>query len=177
MAEKITLARPYAEAVFRLAVEKGSLDKWSEMLQLAAMVAADARIMAQDSNPRVSREHMAALMLDICGKRLDAGGKNLIRLLVDNHRLEILPEIFTQFEKLKADAENSVEALVTSAFELDSAQMRKMKEALEKKLGRKVELRTAIDDSLVGGVVVRAGDVVIDGTITGRLDELSSYLQ
>jgi F-type H+-transporting ATPase subunit delta len=114
--------------------------------------------------------------LDICGERLDAHGRNMVRLLVENDRLAVLPGIAAHFESLKADAQSIVNATVTTAFELDDGQKATLAEALERKLGRKVELDTRVDSSLIGGVVVRAGDTVIDGTIRGRLRALATHL-
>jgi F-type H+-transporting ATPase subunit delta len=176
MSENSTLARPYAEAVFELAQSSGELDRWSEMLAFAAAVAGDESIRALDANPKVGRGQLEGLLLDICGERLDAHGRNMVRLLVENDRLAVLPGIAAHFESLKADAQSIVNATVTTAFELDDGQKATLAEALERKLGRKVELDTRVDSSLIGGVVVRAGDTVIDGTIRGRLRALATHL-
>jgi len=176
MAEAITAARPYAEAVFRLAQERGELARWSEMLALLAAVAADERIVPLAMDPRVPRERLVTLLLDICGDGLNVHGSNFVRLLAENRRIQLLPEIRALFETLSAEAEGRVEATVISAFPLDQAQQAKLAQALKRKLGREVSLTTQIDRGLLGGVVIRAGDLVIDGSASGRLRALASHL-
>ncbi|HLD14037.1 MAG TPA: F0F1 ATP synthase subunit delta [Burkholderiales bacterium] len=176
MAEKLTAARPYAEAVFALARTQNALPAWSETLALAAAVAGDARIRQLASDPRVERARFLGLFLDICGARLDPQGANFIRLLVENRRLNLLPEIASLYEGLKAEAEARVEATVTSAFSLEPAQLKVLEQGLQLRLGRAVHLTAAVDRSLVGGVVLRAGDLVIDGSVRGRLAALATEL-
>lgn len=176
MAETRTLARPYAEAVFSLASERKELQQWATMLGLLADVGADERISTLVGDPRISKEHVTGLLVDICGNQLTADGKNLARLLVENERFHLIADIATQFEQLKADAEGTLEVEAISAFELDDAQMKSISQAMQKKLGREVKLVTKLDKSLIGGVVIRAGDLVIDGSVTGRLRELAAQL-
>lgn len=176
MAEKLTTARPYAEAVFALARAQNALPAWSEMLALAAAVAGDARVGHLASDPRVERARFLGLFLDICGGRLDPQGANFIRLLVENRRLNLLPEIASLYEGLKAEAEARVEATVTSAFSLEPAQLKTLEQGLQRRLGRAVHLTATVDRSLVGGVVLRAGDLVIDGSVRGRLAALATEL-
>ena len=176
MTERITLARPYAEAVFRLARERKTLKAWSEMLQLAAAVAADPQVAALIDNPRVAREHFVAFFLDMCGKRLDKDAANFIRLLSENHRLVLLPEIAALYELLRAQAEGRVEAEVISASEVSAAQLKDIAAALKKRLGRDIDLSTRIDPALIGGIVIRAGDLVIDGSVQGKLRALATHL-
>ena len=176
MAEKQTLARPYAEAAFELAKGQNQLKKWSEMLAFIATVAADARMMQIANDPRVDRAGFLDLFLGVCEKRVDEQGANFVRLLVDNRRLALLPEIVVQYEALKAEAEARVEATVISAFPLDAGQLHSLGEALKRRLGREVNLTTQVDQALLGGVVIRAGDLVIDGSVRGRLQELAAHL-
>ncbi|MBI3574592.1 MAG: F0F1 ATP synthase subunit delta [Gammaproteobacteria bacterium] len=177
MAEKLTAARPYAEAVFALARAQDALPAWSGMLALAAAVAGDARIGQLASDPRVARARLLGLFLDICGGHLDTHGANFIRLLVENRRLNLLPEIATVYEGLRAEAEARVEATVTSAFSLEPAQLKVLEQGLQRRLGCAVHLTAAVDRSLVGGVVLRAGDLVIDGSVRGRLAALATELR
>lgn len=194
MAEKLTAARPYAEAVFALAREQDALKAWSEMLALTAAVAGDPRIEQLARDPRVARARFLGLFLDICGdvqgrasvvedgksgatKHLDPKGANFVRLLVENRRLNLLPEIAALYEGLRAEAEARVEATVTSAFSLDAAQLKTLEQGLKRRFGREVRLTAAVDRSLVGGVVIRAGDLVIDGSVRGRLAALASELR
>ncbi|MBI3575690.1 MAG: F0F1 ATP synthase subunit delta [Gammaproteobacteria bacterium] len=177
MAEKLTAARPYAEAVFALAREQNALKAWSEMLALTAAVARDPRIERLARDPRVAHARFLGLFLDICGGHLDPKGANFVRLLVENRRLNLLPEIAALYEGLRAEAETRVEATVTSAFSLDAAQLKTLGQGLKRRFGREVRLTAAVDRSLVGGVVIRAGDLVIDGSVRGRLAALASELR
>ncbi len=176
MAEKQTAARPYAEAVFALAQEHNALKAWSEMLTLLAAVARDERIQRLAGDPRIERARLFALLLDIGGKNLTAEGANFLRLLVENRRLTLLPEIAAIYESLKAEAEARVEASVTSAFPLEAAQLKTLEQGLKRRFGREVHLTATVDASLVGGVVIRAGDLVIDGSVRGRLTGLATEL-
>jgi len=193
MAEKQTLARPYAEAAFALAKERNELKKWSETLAFIAVVAADERVRQLAGNPRVDRASFLDLVLGICSdvqgstsvaedrksgatKQVDDQGSNFIRLLVENRRLDLVPDIQRQYESLKADAEARVEATVISALPLDAAQLKTISEALKRKLGREVNLTAQTDKALMGGVVIHAGDLVIDGSVRGRLAELAIHL-
>jgi len=176
MTERTTLARPYAEAVFRLAQERKALKAWSEMLQLVAAVAVDPQVAALIDNPRVPRERFVAFFLDVCGKKLDKDAGNFIRLLSENHRLVLLHEIAAVFETLRAQAEGRVEAEVVSATEVSAAQLKDIAAALKKRLGRDIDLSTRIDPALIGGIVIRAGDLVIDGSVQGKLRALATHL-
>ena len=207
--ERRTLARPYAEAVFRLALERKTLKAWSEMLQLAAAVSADPQVAALIDSPRVPRERFIAFFLDVCGdaqgsasvaggttpgmeeveprreqrsttpgatKKLDKDAANFIHLLSENHRLVLLPEITALYELLRAQAEGRVEAEVISATAVSDAQLKEIASALKKRLGRDIDLSTRIDPALIGGIVIRAGDLVIDGSVQGKLHALATHL-
>ena len=191
--ERRTLARPYAEAVFRLAQERKTLKAWSEMLQLAAAVSADPQVAALIDSPRVPRERFIAFFLDVCGdaqgsasvaggttpgatKKLDKDAANFIHLLSENHRLVLLPEITALYELLRAQAEGRVEAEVISATAVSDAQLTEIASALKKRLGRDIDLSTRIDPALIGGIVIRAGDLVIDGSVQGKLHALATHL-
>lgn len=176
MTERTTLARPYAEAVFRLASGHKALKPWSEMLQLAVAVMQDPQVAALAENPRVPRARFVEFFLDVCGKRLDKGGSNFIRLLSENHRLPLLPEIAALYEALRAGAENRIEAEVISAYEVSETQLKAIAGALKRRLGRDIDLTTRIDTALVGGIVIRAGDLVIDGSVQGKLHALATHL-
>jgi len=176
MAEKQTLARPYAEAVFELAQARHALKPWSEMLALATAIAADENMQRLAGDPRVDRTRFRELFLDVCGKNLNDEGANFVRLLVENRRLNLLPEIVTQYETLRAEAEARVEAIVTSAFALEPEQIKTLSEALKRKLGREVNITARVDKTLMGGIMIRAGDLVIDGSVRGRLADLAAHL-
>jgi F-type H+-transporting ATPase subunit delta len=176
MAEKSTIARPYAQAVFELASAQRQLGPWSERLQLLTAVTTDPRMQRLIGDPRIARERLAALLIDIGGDRLDQQGKSLVRLLVENRRLDLLPEIAALFEQYRAEAEKVVQAEVVSAFPLSQEQQAGIVAALKKRLGREVSLKSSTDETMVGGAVIRAGDLVIDGSVTGHLDRLASAL-
>ena len=176
MSENITLARPYAEAAFGLAQDNKALKRWSEMLALAAAVATDAQVARLAMDPRVARERFTQLFLDICGKALSKEGANFIRVLQDNRRIALLPEIAQLFEARRAEAEGRIEAQVISAFAMTPEQTSKIAAALKKKFGREVSVTSSVDAALIGGMIIRAGDVVIDGSVRGKLRALASHL-
>jgi len=174
MAERITTARPYAKAVFALARNDNSLAATSLGLQRAATVVADPQVRGLLGNPHVTPAQLADLVNGIAG--LDENGRNFISLLAQNRRLGFLPEIAALFEQMKAEVENAVEVEVISAATLTPEQESRYAAALQKKLGRQVRLHTRIDDSLLGGAVLKAGDLVIDGSLKGRLERLATEL-
>ncbi len=170
------IARPYAHAVYELAQDAGDLDAWSEALGFLAQVAGDPAIEALAQNPRIDRQQISQLIDDIAKDRVAGEVRNFIRLVVQNDRLEALPAIAAQFETLRAAAQGTVEAEVVSAQEVTEAQLAKLAAGLEKRLGRKVNLKVRRDETLLGGAIVRAGDLVIDGSARGHLQKLASSL-
>jgi len=177
MAELSTMARPYAQAVFELAREHNDLESWSDMLEFVTAVVTHEDMQAPLNNPRTSKSQVAGLILDICGDRLDKPGANMIKVLADNNRLTLLPEITEQYEQFRADAENTIQAELISALPVSDEKQNKIAGALKKRLGREIELTCTIDESRLGGAVIRAGDLVIDGSASGRLDKLSNTLR
>jgi F-type H+-transporting ATPase subunit delta len=176
MAEKSTIARPYAKALFELALEDQKLDAWSQALGMAAAVVADPRVKKLLTSPHLTTDQLADLLIDICAKVLDAEGQNFIRVLATNRRLGLLPEIDVIFEKLKAESEKVVDVTVTSAAPLSAEQQRSYTAALRKRLNSDVRLHCEVDPALVGGAILRADDLVIDGSLRGRLERLTTEL-
>lgn len=176
MAENTTIARPYAQAVFELARSHNNLKAWSEMLQFAAAVAADPQMKSLVGDPRVGTDQLERLFLDICGDKCDAAAQNFIKLLIENRRLNVLPEIAHLYETQRAEAEGTLHAQVVSAYPLADEQQRKIATALQARFGRTINLNNVVDNSLLGGVVIRAGDSVIDGSARGHLERLASVL-
>lgn len=176
MAELTTIARPYAQAAFKRASETGRLAEWTEMLAYAAAVAEDETVARLASSPRVEKQRFAELFIDICGEHLDQEGRNLIKTLAENRRLAVLPKIAEVYEAYRAEAEKSLQAQIITALPVDEAQVGKLAMALQARLGREVKLTTTTDESLIGGAIVRAGDMVIDGSVRGRLAKLASAL-
>lgn len=176
MAEKSTIARPYSQALFELAQEQGKLKEWSDMLQLVAAITSDPQMQALISNTSIRKDQLAELVINVAGKYVDANGQNLIKVLAENRRLEFVPEIAKQYEVLRAEAENTLDAELISAFKVSADQQKKITGALEKRLGRKISLTTRIDSTLIGGAIIRAGDLVIDGSAVGQLQRLTNAL-
>lgn len=176
MAEMATLARPYAEAIFELAQQQQALARWAEQLALIALVASDPLTRAILSNPKVPRAQAIALFLDIGGERLDAYGKNLVKLLIENQRMVIITAIVNRFNQLKAAAEQTLSVQVISAFSMDAGQRSLLASALHKQLGRKIHLNVTVNPHLIGGAIVQAGDQVIDGSVRGKLTRMAASL-
>ena len=173
MAEKMTVARPYARAVFEIARDENALAGWSEFLARGSAAAADKRVQALIGNPAVSRTSLAELFIEICGDSAGRAGVNFLKLIAENGRMAWLPEIAAEYELLRAEAENVVDVQVTSAVELDPRQRESFAASLRKRLGREVRLHCDTDATLLGGAVIRAGDLVIDGSLFGRLERLA----
>ncbi|MBR9827058.1 MAG: F0F1 ATP synthase subunit delta [Oceanospirillales bacterium] len=176
MAELNTVARPYTKAAFEHAREKGSLDQWSNLLSVATQVVQDSQMTPVLSNPALTAEQKAETLIAVCEKQADEAGKNFIYLLAENRRLGLLPEIAAQFEVLKANLEKKVDVDLTTAFALDDAQQEKLAKALSTKLGRTVKLTSLVDKSIIGGVIVRSDDLVIDGSVRARLAKLAEAM-
>jgi F-type H+-transporting ATPase subunit delta len=177
MAEPSTVARPYAEAAFRLADGGNALVKWSEMLTALAAVSQDERVRRAVADPKLSDAQVAGLFISILSGRLTGEAENFLRVLTENKRLELLPEIRAQFEALKNEREGVVEAEVHSAFELTEAQIADLVQRLEKRTGRKVRTQVYLDQALIGGVKVVLGDKVIDASVRAQLGALETALK
>lgn len=174
--EMKTIARPYAKAAFDFAVEKKAVDNWLTMLGFAAQVATDQQV--EDLiNSNLNAEKMADLFLAVCGDQLDEQGQNLIRVMAINGRLSVLPAVALEFAALKAELDREVEAEVISAAKLTKQQMAKIQASLEKRLDRKVKLNCSVDKALMAGIIIKAGDLVIDGSVRGKLSRLAETLQ
>jgi F-type H+-transporting ATPase subunit delta len=177
MAEQITVARPYAEAVFALAREKNALAAWAEMLRVAAGVAGDARMRDALDNPKLSAAAKESLFLSVCGDKLDADGKRFVRVLLEAGRFGLLPEIRELFDALKDDADGVARAHISSAFAIDEAQLARLKTALEKRFGKKIEATVTVDPDLIGGAKIVVGDTVIDASVQAELQSMKNQLR
>jgi F-type H+-transporting ATPase subunit delta len=176
MAETSTIARPYALAAFKQAKEEGKLAEWSEMTALLGTIVADPLMKGLISSPKVKSEQLAELIIDVGGDALSDTGRNFVRVLAENRRLFYLAEIGRIFEEERAGSEGRSRVEVTSAFELDDDQRQRIADTMSKRLGTEVDLRVRVDGSLIGGVVVRAGDLVIDASLRGRMNALANSL-
>jgi F-type H+-transporting ATPase subunit delta len=176
MADKLTVARPYARAAFEEARGEERLAQWSESLKVAATVVQDPRVASLLGNPHVTPEELAQLVIGIAGPDLGEHGANFVRTLAANRRLAYLPEIAAQFDVLKDAAQGVADVTVTSAAALDAAMQKKLSQALEKRLKRQVRLHCEINPQLIGGAILRAGDLVIDGSLSTRLERIAYEL-
>ncbi|MBX3690431.1 F0F1 ATP synthase subunit delta [Dokdonella sp.] len=175
MSSALTLARPYARAAFELARSRSALGEWAGKLAFAAQVAADARVAALFGDPRVAQADLAALVTP-ADEPADSPFTVFVRLLADNRRLPVLPEIAALFEQLKNEAERTLKVNVRTATPLGSEEAARLKEALKRRFGRDIQIEQSIDPEMLGGAVIDAGDVVIDGSVRGRLARLGQAL-
>jgi F-type H+-transporting ATPase subunit delta len=176
VAERATIARPYAKAVFEAALPTRAFAPWSQGLALAAEIAVDPRVTALIKNPELPPKDIAEFIIGVAGDKLDAPMQNFVRVLAENRRLLLLPEILAHYEVMRAEVENSVDVEVISAVKLDAAQADRLAAALNARLKRRVNMRNSVDASLLGGAVIHAGDLVIDGSLKGRLQRLRTEL-
>lgn len=175
MSELTTIARPYAKAAFDLAVEKDQLDQWSNMLFFAAEVSRNDT-MKDFLNGMHSAEKLAEMFISVCGDVLNDLGQNLIKVMAENGRLTALPEVWTQFMNLRSEFEKHMDVEVISAIALDETQQDVIVSKLETRLARKVKLNCSVDATLIAGVIIRAGDLIIDNSVNGRIRRLNDAL-
>ena len=173
MSQPLTLARPYARAAFALAHDAGRANEWSHALAFAARVSADPQVHGLLGHPQLGEADAVSLLSP---EGADEAFGRFIALLADNRRLPLLPEIAGMYEELRAEADQVVKARVTSASEMPASELESIRAALKRRFGREVEVETSVDDSLIGGAVIDAGDVVIDGSVKGKLARLQSML-
>ena len=176
MSDFTTAARPYARAAYQLAQQASSVESWGVALELLSAVCVDKAMVKIIDNPQTSSEQKSAQLIKVVDDKLNDQQKNLIKLMAENGRLRILPEVAEQFAVYQAEAEGKVEAHAASAFELSSEQQQSIIKTLKSKLGREVSLTTSIDESLIGGVVIKAGDTIIDGSMKAQLESLALTL-
>ncbi len=176
MAELTTLARPYAKAAFEFALAANQLQAWSDMLALAAVVAQQDGISEVLGSPAMTTQEKGSAFTEVCGDKLNDKAANFVRILADNQRLPLLPEIFQLFELMKSNQEKSIDVEVATAFPLSGDLENKLAEALSAKLDRDVNVHSAVDKALLGGAVIRAGDTLIDGSVRGRLAKLAEAM-
>ncbi|GLO62394.1 ATP synthase subunit delta [Vibrio sp. MACH09] len=176
MSELTTIARPYAKAAFDFAVEKEALDQWSQMLTFATEVV-NNEDMAELLTGSVSADKLADIFVAVCGDQFDEHGQNLIKVMAENGRLKAIPEVCEEFLVLKHELEKVIDVEVISASKLTKEQLTKISKKLEKRLERKVNLNCSVEETLLGGVIIRAGDLVIDNSTRGQIDRLSDALK
>lgn len=170
-------ARPYAKAAFEEAREQGAVEQWSALLGFLGQVVSDPLMQRIIKDPRIGSERLAGLVLDICGERAFAEGGNFIRLLVNAERLLLAAEIARLFEEFRAATEGVAEIEVVSAYELDAEEERSITDAMQQRLGKRIDLSKRVDKALIGGVLIRVGDHVIDASLRGQLEKLAGRLR
>lgn len=173
---EITTARPYAKAVFELADADKSYDQWTDNLQFLAAVASDAQVVPLFTTPSLRSEERGNAFLKLCEGNIDDKAANFVRILAENNRLSLLPSIAVLFKELSDNAQNIVDATVSSAFEVTAEQQDAIQQALSAKLNKTIKVSSVIDETLMGGIVIRAGDMVIDGSIQNRIAQLAGEL-
>ncbi len=181
MEERTTIARPYAEAAYQQAKLEGQVEAWANAVELLSVIVQEPAVSERLDHPHVSQEQMSDLVLSV-GAEVDGAvfsgtRESFIKVLLEANRLGYAPEIFDLFHQLKADDENTLDVEVISAYPLDDAAQQSIAEAVKEKMGKEVQMTTAVDESLFGGVVVRAGDQVIDLSLRGKMNQLTSQLQ
>jgi F-type H+-transporting ATPase subunit delta len=174
MLENATVARPYAQAVFEEARDRKQLGEWSDTLAYLSAIVSDPQMRRVLTDPRIERAQKERLVFDVGGDHVNAAGKNLVRVLLDAGRVLIVPDIAIMFEQFKAQTEGKVDVAVVSAFALEAEQERIIADAVKQRVGKAVSIKTSIDPSLIGGVIVRVGDMVTDASIRGRLKQLAN---
>lgn len=175
--EATTIARPYAEAVFAIAKEDGALDQWSELLDFVASLMQDSTMQRLVNDPGQVKSRVAELIIGIGGGKLTSEEQNLVRLLSENERLEVVSEIAQRYESLKNREMGVLDVDVTTAFPLDEAQQQSIAAVLKNKLGCDIRITSSEEPALIGGVVIRAGDLVIDSSVQGQLNKLANELE
>lgn len=176
MSELMTLARPYAVAAYQRAKETGTVDRWQETLNFLRLLFADSRMRQAASNPKANKDAFLTSLLDLCAERVDTDSSNFVRLLVQNHRLDLIRDICTLFSHYRAEDEGTIDVAVATAFPLDQSEEDRIAALVEKLRKRKARLTVRQDESLIGGVIIQAGDRVIDASIRGQLQRLQKSL-
>ena len=177
MAELATIARPYANAVFELAKRDSNLEQWARMLSVLDATTQHATVALLLDSPDLPANAKAFRLAELCGDALDDRGKKFLQSLAEHDRLALIAEVRTQFEELRAEEQRSLEVEVISAYPLSDAQGDALKQALNRKFDKEIAIESRVDQSLIGGAVIRAGDMVIDGSIRGKLQKLAENLE
>lgn len=176
MLEKSTIARPYAQAVFELSQQTGDAEQWSSSLELLNRIVSDEQMYALLSNPKVTEQQLLDIISEIASSQISGQTMNFVKVLVAAGRLQYIPQIVELFESMRASAQGKVDVEVISAYELDESQKNQIAQSISQRLGKEVNITATVDESLIGGAVIRAGDSVIDASLSGRLQELGNAL-
>ena len=176
MAERTTVARPYADAAFGIARERNALAGWSEMIASAEAIAGDTTMAGALQNPKLGAAEKATLFLSVAGDRFSPEMRNFVRVLIDARRIDLLPEVRVLYEALRNEAEGVARARIESAQPLSDAQVGELASAMGRRLGKRVEATAVVNPALIGGARIAVGDTVIDGSVRGKLEQMKSAL-
>jgi F-type H+-transporting ATPase subunit delta len=176
MAESTTIARPYAKAAFESALASEELGRWSDMLRMLAVITAQEPVIMTLLSPAMAAAQQAEMLFGLCGSELTPNAQNFVRLLAENKRLTLCGEISGLFEILKAEQEKTVDVELTTAFELNPDVVKQISKSLQTRLKKQIKLQTRVDQNLIGGAVIRAGDSVIDSSVRGKLTKLAEAM-
>jgi len=176
MSDLSTAARPYAKAVYELANESNATDKWSDSLAFLSVVCEDQQVKSRIEDPKISWDKLSELLISICGDKIDDQGGNLIKLMAESGRLSLMPEVASIYEEFVASSKGMVDAKMVSAFEVTDAQKDAVIASLKKRFNKEIRLEVSVDSDLIGGAVITAGDLVIDGSVKGRMAKMSTSL-
>jgi F-type H+-transporting ATPase subunit delta len=177
MAERTTVARPYADAAFEIAKDENALARWSEMVGLAEAIAVDPAMADALGSPKLDAAEKTTLFLSVAGDRFGPSMRNFVRVLIDADRIELLPEIRMLFEDMRNEAEGVAEARIETAMPITEAQLGELTAALAKRFGKRIQASTAVNPKLIGGARIAVGDTVIDGSVRGKLEAMRNALQ
>lgn len=177
MAELNTLARPYAKAVFQQAMADKDLAGWETQIAILSAVCQSENVTKIIASPSITSQQQSEMLVEVCGDVLSEKGRNFVTVLAENKRLRLLPQIQQLFADLKANQERTVDVEISTAFTLGEDIQQKLDDALSKKLERDIRVSTVVDKNLLGGILVRAGDIVIDGSVRGRLAKLAESMK
>ncbi len=176
MLEKTTIARPYAQAAFEIAQADENTAQWSSLLRLLKLIVSDHQMRLLIANPKISNQQLQDIVIELCGDNMFEAGTNFVKVLVASERLQYAGQMADLFDEMRAEAEGILEVVVTSAYPLEQSQEKQIAESMAKRYGKKIEISSTVDLSLIGGVIIKAGDSVVDASLYGRLRELQNEL-
>ena len=176
MLEKTTIARPYAQAAFEIAQARENTAQWSSLLRLLKLIVSDHQMRLLIANPTISNQQLQDIVIEICGDSLFEAGTHFIKVLVSSDRLQYAGQMADLFDDMRAEAEGVLEVVVTSAYPLEQSQEKQIAASMAKRYGKKIDISSTVDESLIGGVIIKAGDSVIDASLYGRLRELRNEI-
>ena len=174
MLEKTTIARPYAQAAFEIAQAQENTAQWSSLLRLLKLIVSDHQMRLLIANPKISNQQLQDIVIELCGDKMFEDGPNFVKVLISSGRLQYAGQMADLFDEMRTEAEGILEVVVTSAYPLEQSQEKQIAESMAKRYGKKIEISSTVDESLIGGAIIKAGDSVVDASLYGRLRELQN---